>query len=224
MSRDVLEGSAQECWCRVATSERSGGSGLLYQCAYDDEWRRNLSHTYTLTHPHTRTCPHTHTYTHTPPPTTHPCGNLGRDALTEGHAGGSEDERKRKDALANCFHTRLIRVMPRQARVRIQTHTHAVRCDVAFQTAGPRSRAARQCMSRKVLLRYVCRVQLGERVMCLDATQLRHSGVRRALETFFRSVCGNARGRVCPFLHRECRGIEYTDMPMDRRSARCASM
>ena len=200
---------------------------MLYQCAYDDEWRRNLSHTYTLTHPHTRTCPYTRTHTHTYPhtsPTTHPCGNLGRDALTEGHARSSEDERKRKDALANCFHARLIRVMPRQARVRIQTQTHAVQCDVAFQTAGPRSRAARQCTGRKVLLRYACRVQLGERVMCLDATQLRHSGVRRALETFFRSVCGNARGRVCPFLHRECRGIQCTDMPMDRRSARCPFM
>lgn len=204
-----------EVACSISVPTTTSGAAICHTCTH------TRTHLHTHTHAHVHTCPHVPTHL---PRSTHLCGNLGRDALTKGHAQGSADERMRKDALANCFHTRLIRVMPRQARVRIQTHTHAVRCDVAFQTAGPRSRAARQCMSRKVLLRYACRVQLGERVMCLDATRLRHSGVRRALESFFRSVCGNARGCVCPFLHRECRGIEYTDMPMDRRSARCASM
>lgn len=206
--------------CSISVPMTTSGAAIYHTRTHT----HTRTHLHTHTHAHAHTRPHIPTHTHTPPPTTHPCGNLGRDALTEGHARSSEDERKRKDALANCFHTRLILVMPRQARVRIQTQTHAVQCDVAFQTAGPRSRAARQCTGRKVLLRYACRVQLGERVMCLDATQLRHSGVRRALETFFRSVCGNARGRVCPFLHRECRGIQCTDMPMDRRSARCPFM
>ncbi|WFD19043.1 hypothetical protein MCAP1_001258 [Malassezia caprae] len=91
--------------------------------------------------------------------------------------------------------------MRRHACVSVDSGLCRVQADVSFRTHGPRARAASQQLGRRVRLTYACSVAMGQGHVPLSGTQIRLSGLGRAIERFFAQHSDVLNVRTCQCVH-----------------------